>query len=418
MSFFKRLFMKPREKYAEEKDDPNNCSDSTLNYLLIGKAGNGKSSSGNSLVGETVFKSFDASTAGTKFVYSYKTKRFGKEMCVVDTPGLHDTELQAAIENARFARKYMTKAFKVCPEGFHAMLIVLNITNKYTAEDNNVIELLTDIFGEVMFDYTILIFTRGDNFDNEHHLCDADRSQEFFKYWCKQQADDLGELLKKCQYRAVLFHNTDTYELQRDVELLALDIEMKKISGKRGLYTERTFQLNEHRRIHLILNKYQPELEKEIDEKLLTLKKELQLIKSDGAKITEKAIEALEAINNHDSKYPTLDTVKEAIEILKNNFGLEKTNQEKFHLTTKVQEIIDGPVLLELRSLSDVIDNIRNPEKHKEELKNKARALSRYIEEEALGTDWLDNWIQKVKMLLLEIDDLDTKGTGTLIEYR
>ncbi|CAL1530562.1 unnamed protein product [Lymnaea stagnalis] len=338
-------------KYAEKEDNFSDgptksgrtpgSSDSKMNYLLIGKAGNGKSSSGNALVGETVFRSFNASTAGTKFVWSYKTKRLGKDVCVVDTPGISDTEHQEDIKNARFARKYMTKAFNVCQEGFDALLIALNITNRFSLEEQSVIKLLTDIFGEVMFDYTVLIFTRGDNFDSDHHLADADKSQAFFKSWCKQQVGLLGELLKKCQYRAVLFHNTDTYKLHRDVELLALENEVKKIPTKGSRYTERIFQMNEHRRNHMILNNYLPELEKEIDENLLSLKKEVQLIESGGATITDKAKGALEAIDKHGSKYPTLDTLKAALGNLQHNFKLQTTNQAKFHLTTQIQEIIN-----------------------------------------------------------------------------
>ncbi|CAL1525871.1 unnamed protein product, partial [Lymnaea stagnalis] len=69
------------------------ASDSKLNLLLIGKSGSGKSSSGNAIAGEQVFRPFDGTTSSTRRVKSCTKFRWGRHLTLVDTPGLLETTM-------------------------------------------------------------------------------------------------------------------------------------------------------------------------------------------------------------------------------------------------------------------------------------------------------------------------------------
>ena len=63
-----------------------------VNILLFGETGNGKSSLGNHLLGDDVFKVSNDVKAETKITFGRQGKGASSDLFVIDTPGLQDTE--------------------------------------------------------------------------------------------------------------------------------------------------------------------------------------------------------------------------------------------------------------------------------------------------------------------------------------
>lgn len=118
--------------------------------------------------------------------------RFGKKIVCVDTPGLFDTE----VSNEKTQKEIM-KCIGITSPGPHAFIIVLSL-GRFTKEEQDTVDHFVKHFGESVYQYLIVLFTRKDDLD------DPDSS---FKDHLTYVAKPLRLFIEKCGGRVIGFNN-------------------------------------------------------------------------------------------------------------------------------------------------------------------------------------------------------------------
>ncbi|CAF3366920.1 unnamed protein product [Rotaria socialis] len=175
--------------------------------ILLGKTGNGKSSLGNTLAGNTAFETGNAASSITrecnckKFTYA-KGK---KSIVVVDTPGFFDTSSGNQFEENHLE---IHRSLELCGNAPHAFLIVLQCDTRFTQDEKKAIDRIDEIFPGYMR-YAIVIFTHIDQLNKNQTLND------YLNPNSNNRNQDLHELINTCGDRYFGVNNRKTNKRYR-----------------------------------------------------------------------------------------------------------------------------------------------------------------------------------------------------------
>ncbi|KAM4577043.1 GTPase IMAP family member 4-like [Odontesthes bonariensis] len=187
----------------------------SLNLVLCGRRGAGKTSAATAILGQTQLHSGSNSSECVK----HQAEVCGRRVSLVELPALYGEPPEAVMEES-------LRCVSLCdPEGVHAFILVLPV-GPLTDEDEEELQTIQDTFSPRVNDFTMILFT-----------VESDPTAPAVVNFIRGNKD-IQELRQSCGGRSVVLNIKDRQQIPELLEAVEKNIT---VNNKAQCYTAKTF---------------------------------------------------------------------------------------------------------------------------------------------------------------------------------